>query len=196
MIWVPCGIGLEKEMATHSSVLAWRILGTGEPGGLPSMGTHRVRHNWRDLAAAVVLATPVPTGWAHEHGSHSDRGGIWDWFQQHWRLLPKGVLAIGSTACPTCQQQRLRPIPPCGGISQGNEVVVSSLHCVSSVAFCCVWLLVTPRTVAHQAPLSMGFSRQECWKGLPCPPSGDLPNPGMEPASFKSPCICSRILYH
>jgi len=41
-------------MATHSSVLAWRILGTGEPGGLPSMGSHRVGHNWRDLAAAAV----------------------------------------------------------------------------------------------------------------------------------------------
>ena len=36
---------LEKEMATHSSVLAWRIPGTGEPGGLPSMGSHRVRHD-------------------------------------------------------------------------------------------------------------------------------------------------------
>ena len=36
---------LEKEMATHSSVLAWRIPGTGEPGGLPSLGSHRVRHN-------------------------------------------------------------------------------------------------------------------------------------------------------
>ena len=43
---------LEKEMATHSSVLAWRIPGTGEPGGLPSMGSHRVGHNWSNLAAA------------------------------------------------------------------------------------------------------------------------------------------------
>ena len=43
---------LEKEMATHSSVLAWRIPGTGEPGGLLSMGSHRVRHDWSDLAAA------------------------------------------------------------------------------------------------------------------------------------------------
>ena len=43
---------LEKEMATHSSVLAWRIPGTGEPGGLPSMGSYRVRHDWSDLAAA------------------------------------------------------------------------------------------------------------------------------------------------
>ena len=45
---------LEKEMATHSSVLAWRLPGTGEPGGLPSMGSHRVGHDWRDLAAAYT----------------------------------------------------------------------------------------------------------------------------------------------
>ena len=44
---------LEKEMATHSSVLAWRIPGTGEPGGLPSMGSHRIGHDWSDLAAAA-----------------------------------------------------------------------------------------------------------------------------------------------
>ena len=43
---------LEKEMATHSSVLAWRIPGTGEPGGLPSMRSHRVGHDWSDLAEA------------------------------------------------------------------------------------------------------------------------------------------------
>ena len=46
---------LEKEMATHSSVLAWRIPGTGEPGGLPSLGSHRVRHDWSDLAAAAAF---------------------------------------------------------------------------------------------------------------------------------------------
>ena len=43
----------EKEMATHSSVLAWRIPGMGEPGGLPSMGSHRVGHDWSDAAAAA-----------------------------------------------------------------------------------------------------------------------------------------------
>ena len=46
---------LEKEMATHSSVLAWRIPGTGEPGGLPSVGSHRVGHDWSDLAAAAEV---------------------------------------------------------------------------------------------------------------------------------------------
>ena len=45
---------LEKEMATHSSVLAWGIAGTGEPGGLLSMGLYRARHDWSDLAAAAA----------------------------------------------------------------------------------------------------------------------------------------------
>ena len=49
---------LEKEMATHSSVLAWRIPGMGEPGGLLSMGSHRVRHDWSDLAAAFIYLFP------------------------------------------------------------------------------------------------------------------------------------------
>ena len=49
---------LEKEMATHSSVLAWRIPGTREPGGLPSMGLHRVRHDWSDIAVAENFLTP------------------------------------------------------------------------------------------------------------------------------------------
>ena len=47
---------MEKEVATHSTVLAWRIPGTGEPGGLLSMGSQRVRHNWSDLAAAAAAA--------------------------------------------------------------------------------------------------------------------------------------------
>ena len=46
---------LEKEMATYSRVLAWRIPGMGEPGGLPSMGSHRVGHDWSDLAAAACF---------------------------------------------------------------------------------------------------------------------------------------------
>ena len=46
-------------MATHSSVLAWRIPGMVEPGGLPSMGSHRVGHDWRDLAAAAAAGGNV-----------------------------------------------------------------------------------------------------------------------------------------
>ena len=59
---------------------------------------------------------------------------------------------------------------------------------------CCGQLFVTPRTVPHQAPLSMEFSREEYWSGLPCSPLGDLPNPGIEPK--QGLLHCRRILYH
>ena len=58
---------VEKEMATHSSVLAWRIPGTGEPGRLPSMGLHRVRHNWSDLAAAEHIHIHYIYIYTHTH---------------------------------------------------------------------------------------------------------------------------------
>ena len=56
-----------------------------------------------------------------------------------------------------------------------------------------VQLFVTLWTVAHQAPLSMGFSRQGYWSGLPCPSPEDLPNPGIEPASLMSPTLAGRF---
>ena len=52
-----------------------------------------------------------------------------------------------------------------------------------------VWLFVTPWTVACQAPLPMAFSRQEYWSGLPRVPLGDLPHPGIKPASLLSPAL-------
>ena len=59
-------------MATHSSILAWRIPGTGEPSGLPSMGLHRVEHDWSDLAAAAA-ASMITKGLPYivSEGSHS-----------------------------------------------------------------------------------------------------------------------------
>ena len=56
-----------------------------------------------------------------------------------------------------------------------------------------VRLLVTLRTVAHQAPLSIGFSRQEYWSGLPWPPPGDLPHPGIKYTSPFSPALADRF---
>ena len=54
--------------------------------------------------------------------------------------------------------------------------------------------LLTLWTVAHQAPLSMGFSRQEYWSGIPCPPPGDLPNPGIKPRSLTPPASADSSL--
>ena len=62
----------------------------------------------------------------------------------------------------------------------------SLMECVCATR---VWLFVTPWTVAHQASLSMGFSKQEYWSGLPSPSPGNLPNPGIELASFSSPAL-------
>ena len=63
-----------------------------------------------------------------------------------------------------------------------------ALSCFSSVQ-----LFMTLWTAAHQTPLSMGFSRQEYWTGLPRPPPGDLPDPGTKPASLKSPALAGRF---
>ena len=57
-----------------------------------------------------------------------------------------------------------------------------------------VQLFETLWTVALQAPLSMGFSRQEYWSGLACPPPGDLPDPGIKPMSLKSPALQADFL--
>ena len=57
-----------------------------------------------------------------------------------------------------------------------------------------VWLFATLWTVAQQAPQSMGFSGQEYWSGLPCPPPRDLPNPGIEPMSLTSPVLAGGSL--
>ena len=61
--------------------------------------------------------------------------------------------------------------------------------CAVLTGFSRVRLFVTPRTVACQAPLSMGFSRQESWSGLPCPPPGDLHKSGIEPMSPVIPAL-------
>ena len=57
----------------------------------------------------------------------------------------------------------------------------------------CIRFFATPWTVAHQAPLSIGFPRQEYWSGLPFSPPGDLPYPGTEPVSLKSPALAGRF---
>ena len=95
----------EEGMATHSSILAWRISWTEEPGRLWSIGSQTVGHDWSNLACVVVQL------------------------------------------------------------------------------FSHVWLFVTPWIVAQWLICPWGFSRQEYWSGLPCPPPGDLPNPGIEPRS-------------
>ena len=69
----------------------------------------------------------------------------------------------------------------------------NAMHVCVLRHFNCVQLFATPWTVALEAPLSMGFSRQEYWSGLPCPPPGDLPKPGIKPESLMSTALAGRF---
>ena len=84
---------LEKEMAAHSSVLAWRIPGTVEPGGLPSNGLHRVRQDWSDLAEAEAAASILR---CKNVGSYkfNNRMRIPYFFCQCWWFSSLGLLSI------------------------------------------------------------------------------------------------------
>ena len=127
-------------MATRSSGLAWRIPGTEEPGGLTSMGSHRVRHDWSDLAN--VLAWQELRKW--EVSYHSSLA-CFTRLHTHWPLL----------------------------FAEDRKII--SAYSLSLVAllllshFSRVRLCVTPEMAAHQAPPSLGFSRQKHWSGLPFP---------------------------
>ena len=72
-----------------------------------------------------------------------------------------------------------------------QQAYISSIQSLSRVR-----LFVTPWVVACQAPLSMGFSRQEYWSGLPYPPQRDLLDPGIEPPSLTSPALAGGSFYH
>ena len=79
------------------------------------------------------------------------------------------------------------------GKTEWKQAVWEGSACMQS-HFSRVPLSVTLWTVARQTPLSMGFSRQGYWSGLPCPPPGDLPNPGIEPASPEAPALQADYL--
>ena len=76
----------------------------------------------------------------------------------------------------------------------GHFREAQSLLCVVVCVLSHVWFFGTPWTVACQSPLSIEFSRQEYWSGLPCPLPGDLPDPGVEPMSLASPALAGGFL--
>ena len=145
-------------MATHSSILAWRI--------------------------------PMDRGawWAIEESDMTE-------VTQHTELNYQYVEDV-SIFCPKLKEpEKLFRKITWGHIKGTTEIhqiaweqinVKQAALCVCGVAYplSCVWLFATPWTVAHQAPLSMEFPRQEYWSGLPFPSLGDLPDPGIEPMSL------------
>ena len=164
-------------MATHSSVLAWRLPGTEEPGGLPSMGLHRVGHDWSNLAAAA--ATSV-FGWFLAENAlccpTATQLG-------YWILCPVSTTTAAAAAksrqsCPTlCNSTDGSPT----GSTVPGILQARTLEWVA-ISFSNAWkwkvkvkllsrvqLFAAPSTAAYQAPLSMEFSRQKYWSGVPLP---------------------------
>ena len=129
----------------------------------------------------------------------------WSWSMYSWLLqqsaatapyLGRGVSHQGRPSWPWTWSSSSRP----SCIHTQSLVVLKLQICVwitSKVKWLIrVWLFVTPWTVAHQAPPSMEFSRQEYWTGLPFPSPGDLRDPGIEPASLNVFCIGGQIFHH
>ena len=105
---------LEEEMATHSSVLAWRIPGTAGPCRLPSMGLHRVGHNWSDLAAAAAVLG------GKEGGRHKREiaNGYGIFFLKWYKVLKLWWLHISENTLKTIKLYTL-----CGQIIYHNKVI-------------------------------------------------------------------------
>ena len=143
----------EKAMATHCSVLAWRIPWTGEPGGLPSIASHRVGHDWSDLPAAANIqwlalkfsSFVPPPHFAPDLLFHCL---CWPCPSQFWFLSQQSFFSTG----PTLKQSL-------DGQFREFKGVLMLSH------FSHFQLCATLWTTAHQAPLSMGFSRQGYWSG-------------------------------
>ena len=139
------------------------------------------------------------SSWALEHRLNSC--GAWaQLFHSMWHLPRSGIEPMSPPLADGFFTES--PGKPLAGRfsttgprekSQDHNILKN--ECVQN-RISCVQLFATPLTVVRQAPLSMGFSRQEYWSGLPFPPLGDLFNPGIEPASLNVSCIGRRTVYH
>ena len=108
------------------------------------------------------------------------------------RAVRSARMGLGRAPGPGPHSAGLRPeapgLAPCGrpggAPAQLQSLLRSSRGRLPFRCSCSPWLSCVRLRVAHQVPLSVGFSRQEYWRGLPCPPPGDLPDPGVQPASL------------
>ena len=106
-----------------------------------------------------------------------------DTYSLEGKLWQRSLLGYG----PSCHKEL--------GMTEASEQAhtQANIACEHDQLLSFIWLFVTSWTVAYQAPLSMGFSRQEYWRGLPCPPPGDLPDPRIKPVSLAFPALAGRF---
>ena len=187
-------------MATHSSTLAWKIPWTEEPGRLQSMGSLKVRHEWATSLSLFTFTywrkkwqpTPVflPGEWRD--------GGAW-WAAVWWvaqsrtrlKRLSSSSRHVQKPPWPSGPWEAPLTSPWCQSFCQKPPFADTrqlfnqpgAFSKVKKVLAAQSYLTATPRTIAHQAPLSMGFSRQEYWSELLFSSPGDLLNPWTEPRS-------------
>ena len=190
-------------MATHSSVLAWRIPGMGESGVLPSQGSHRVGHDWSDLAAAAaaacirltfLLMASVNSGKTFLRNHLKWKSTILEWKKKNHlkALLETNLNRWPEEIGPLNEEKQTGWEAHLTGFSS-QGIFKSTLHMgmhAKSLQSCptlCDTMENPPGSSVH------GFSRQEYQSGLPCPPPGDLPNPGIEPSPLISPAFAGRF---
>ena len=202
---------MEKETATHSSILAWQIQWMEEPGRLQSMGLQRVGHNWVTSLHFTKYYKYTLTY-------------LWDYFckiDSPNRLLDQKICIFTiftdtvkiatpescTDSLPTwVYKSNYFPIPLPTlefyfyffSFCQWGKFLYT-FYTIWSMClwgcFSCVHLSATQWTVACQASLSMGFSRQEYPNRMPCPPPGDLLNPGFQPCLLWLN-LSRQVLYH
>ena len=147
-------------MATHSSILVWRIPGTEEPSGLPSMGSHRVCHDWSDLAAAAAW---LINKWCHDSYRWTVKGLSHTYTCIHF---PPNSPPIQVAISPWADHVLLVPLLSCykrifGTVSKSRGKRHESSNSGGPVhsGFSCVQLFLTLRTAACQASLSITNSQ-------------------------------------
>ena len=168
---------------------------------LPALPPVRLKQGLPSITVMTCMWYCVIIDWDHKAWSQGSRepcrGGSMQGESSH------DSQASGWASWDTCEcvdscsvtWQHLESI----GFSINCKVIYSravgrAMACMHAESLSCVWVFTTLWTVAHQAPLSREFSRQEYWSGLPCPTPGDLPNPGI--TSLLDSCIGRQVLYH
>ena len=159
---------LEKEVATRSSALAWTVPWVEKPCRLPAVGSQRARHDW--VTSLSLFCVRVI--WVKEQNKTAADAHK----QTPWRRN----LVNGDAEKQKSSRWRQ--------VSSGRRCARACVRAKS--------LQPCPALCdAVDCPLSTGLSRQARWSGSPCPPPGDLPNPGIEPGSLMSPALAGGFFF-